>query len=180
MDNCQALRIANGHFSELLRGMGDDGWELATPCSEWNVRDLVGHVIAGHAHLVSALTGDEVTPGPGDTFDAWAARAQEAAEGPGVLERTVRNKVFGELSGDAAVRVRWSDTYVHVWDLSQALGAEFTPDQALAEVMLEWLEPLGPGLSATGQFKAVPDPGPGADAFARVLALTGREASHGV
>ncbi|MET7901507.1 TIGR03086 family metal-binding protein [Streptomyces sp. NPDC005355] len=180
MDNCQALRIANGHFAGLLRGMGDDGWELATPCSEWNVRDLVRHVVAGHAALVSGLTGEQVVPGEGDTFDEWVARVERVIERPGVLERTVRNKVFGELSGDAAVRVRWSDTYVHVWDLAQALGAEFTPDQALAEAALEWLEPLGPGLSATGQFQAVPDPGPGTDAFTRMLALTGRDASRGV
>ncbi|MFF7648761.1 TIGR03086 family metal-binding protein [Streptomyces sp. NPDC007983] len=174
MDNLRALRIANEAFAAHLDGIGDDEWALATPCSEWTVRELVGHVLLGHAHLVSVLTGGQVTPGAGDTFAEWAARAERAAGLPGVAERAVRNPVVGELSGEAAVRIRWSDVYLHAWDLARARGAEFTPDQELTEAALEWLVPAGPGLSATGAFAAGTDPGAGADPFTRVLALTGR------
>jgi len=174
MDNLRALRIANQRFARHLDGIGDDGWALATPCSEWTVRELVGHVLLGHAHLVSVLTDEQVVPGPGDTFAEWAARAERAAGLPGVPGRTVRNPIVGELSGDAAVRIRWSDVYVHAWDLARARGAEFTPDRELTETALEWLVPAGPGLGATGAFAAGTDPGPGADPFTRMLALTGR------
>ncbi|MGY0060071.1 TIGR03086 family metal-binding protein [Streptomyces sp. LZ34] len=176
MDNCHALRTVNAQFAEILSKAKEEDWELPTPCSEWNVRDLVRHVIGGHVAVASLLTGEELVAGPGDAVGVWAARVEAAVEGAGVLERVVRHPVFGELSGDAAVMIRWGDVCVHAWDLAQALGVDFTPEPGLAEAALEWLVPFGPGLGASGMFGEGADPGPGADAFARVLAITGRGA----
>ncbi|MES4902359.1 MULTISPECIES: TIGR03086 family metal-binding protein [unclassified Streptomyces] len=176
MDNRHALRVVNAQFADILGKAKEEDWELPTPCSEWTIRDLVRHVIAGHVMATSLLTGEEVVAAPGDTVEVWAARVEWAAEGEGALERMVRHPVFGELSGDAAVMIRWGDVCVHAWDLAQALGVDFTPEPGLAEAALEWLVPLGPGLGASGMFGEGADPGPGADAFARVLAITGRGA----
>lgn len=176
MDHCHALRVVNAQFAEILSKASQEDWELPTPCSEWNVRDLVRHVIGGHVMAASLLTGEELAAGPEDTVGVWAARVEAAAEGGGALERTVRHPAFGDLTRDAAVMIRWGDVCVHSWDLAQALSAEFTPRPGLAEAALEWLLPFGPGLVASGMFGEGADPGPGADAFARVLAITGRGA----
>ncbi|MFD7503874.1 hypothetical protein [Streptomyces sp. NPDC059850] len=48
-------------------------------------------------------------------------------------------------------------------------------DQEQTGAALEWLVPAGPGLGATGAFADGTAPGPGADPFTRVLALTGRD-----
>jgi uncharacterized protein (TIGR03086 family) len=175
MDNCHALHVVNAQFAVLLGKVGEEDWGLSTPCDEWNVRDLVEHVIHGHAMVASLLTGEKLAAAPGDTFGMWAARVERAAEKPGALGRTVRYPQFGEMSGDAAVMLRWGDVCAHAWDLAQALGAEFTPEPGLAEAALEWLVLFGPGLAASGMFRAGADPGPGTDAFTRVLAITGRD-----
>ncbi|MEU5611626.1 TIGR03086 family metal-binding protein [Streptomyces sparsogenes] len=176
MDNRHALRVVNAQFAEILGKAKEEDWELPTPCSEWKVRDLVAHVIGGHAMVTSLLTGEELVAAPGDTVEEWAARVERAAEGEGVLERVVSHPMFGELSGDALLMIRWGDVCVHTWDLAQALGVEFAPEPGLAEAALEWLVPFGPALGASGRFGEGADPGPGADAFARVLAITGRGA----
>lgn len=174
MDNRHALRVVNAQFAEILSKAKAEDWGLPTPCSEWSIRDLVGHVIGGHVVATALLTGEELVAAPGDTVEVWAARVERAVEGEGVLERVVRHPVFGELSGDAAVMIRWGDVCVHAWDLAQALGVDFVPEPGLAEAALEWLVPFGSALSASGRFGEGADPGPGADAFARVLAITGR------
>lgn len=176
MDNSRALRVVNARFAELLGTVKEEDWELPTPCSEWSIRDLVGHVIGGHVMVASLLTDEELVAGPGDTVEEWAARVERAVEGEGVLERVVRHPTFGELSGDALAMIRWGDVCVHTWDLAQALGVDFTPEPGLAEAALEWLVPFGSALGASGRFGEGSDPGPGADAFARVLAITGRGA----
>ena len=32
-------------WTRLVEGVGDDQWELPTPCTQWSVRDLVNHVV---------------------------------------------------------------------------------------------------------------------------------------
>ncbi|PIB07650.1 TIGR03086 family protein [Streptomyces sp. HG99] len=183
LDNRQALRIVNGYFGEFLSRIPDEGWELPTPCTEWNIRDLVQHVTRGHIALVRALHPDMSASEPAaagsddevaDTCRLWASKAQAAVEAPGVLERTAHHSSLGEMTGDSLTLIRWGDVCVHAWDLAQAIGADFTPDPELALAALEWLVPFSPGLSSTGHFAEVSDPGPNTAPFTRVLTITGR------
>lgn len=38
-------RRLSGAFAERIAAVPDDAWDAPTPCADWTVRDLVGHVI---------------------------------------------------------------------------------------------------------------------------------------
>src|SRR5947209_3106012 len=47
MDALDALDAVGESNVQLVRQVGSDQWDGATPCTEWNVRSLVGHLIMG-------------------------------------------------------------------------------------------------------------------------------------
>ncbi|WP_348541034.1 maleylpyruvate isomerase N-terminal domain-containing protein [Streptomyces sp. SAI-041] len=107
----------------------DEGWELPTPGTQWNVRDLVQHVAGGHIALVRALHPDMSVDEPAaagsddeaaDTCRLWASKAHAAVDAPGVLERTARHSSLGEMTGDSLTLIRWGDVCVHAWDADVA------------------------------------------------------------
>jgi uncharacterized protein (TIGR03083 family) len=47
----------------LVHSIEGEQWKLPTPCTEWNVRDLVNHLVYEHLwtpHMVTGKTLDEV------------------------------------------------------------------------------------------------------------------------
>ncbi len=47
MDAMDALDAAGGRLVELAKQIGREQWSNPTPCTEWDVRIMVGHLIAG-------------------------------------------------------------------------------------------------------------------------------------
>ncbi|GAB1694335.1 TIGR03086 family metal-binding protein [Krasilnikovia sp. M28-CT-15] len=117
----------------LIAGITPEQWSDPTPCSEWDVRALVAHVVGGNALFAAALSGQTVTPG--DYADS-ADRLLAAFRAPGALEKVV-TVPFGEVPAPIALHLRLADLMVHGWDLAQATGqrADYPDDvveQALA------------------------------------------------
>ena len=44
-----ALAIARAEFERRLTAITDDDWGRPTPCTEWNVRQLINHIV-GHEY----------------------------------------------------------------------------------------------------------------------------------
>ena len=57
MDLLDALATASEEFTRQLAIVGDSDWSRSTPCSEWDVRYLVAHVVGGNRFAVSLLGG---------------------------------------------------------------------------------------------------------------------------
>jgi len=55
-------------FARTLAGVRDDQWSLPTPCEDWDVAQLVGHVVATHWR-VYALCGEPGRPADGTEID---------------------------------------------------------------------------------------------------------------
>ena len=51
MASFDLLDLAAGEFEKRLRSVTDAQRALPTPCSEYNVRDLVAHVVGGMLQL---------------------------------------------------------------------------------------------------------------------------------
>jgi uncharacterized protein (TIGR03083 family) len=45
MDQSDAFARAQSEFGRRVHAVGPDQWHNATPCAEWDVRDLVGHLV---------------------------------------------------------------------------------------------------------------------------------------
>src|SRR5215472_10959308 len=54
MDAMDALDAVGERNVQLVRQVGPDQWDDSTPCTEWNVRMLVGHLTTGR-HVYRGL-----------------------------------------------------------------------------------------------------------------------------
>jgi uncharacterized protein (TIGR03086 family) len=139
----------------LVAGIEPDQWGLPTPCTEWNVQQLVDHLVVGQQLFARVLRGEpfaqavaavhSVADRLGDdaaaAYDASARDVLAAFRVPGVLERPVRVP-FGTVPGEVARHLRIIECLVHGWDLATALGVPFDPPTALVQQEIAFSEPL--------------------------------------
>ncbi|MDQ3762193.1 MAG: TIGR03086 family metal-binding protein [Actinomycetota bacterium] len=176
---------AMAEFDRRVRAVRPDQWQNQTPCTEWDVRALVNHLVTEQLWaplLLDGATIDDV----GDRFDgdqlgddpvaAWesaAAAAREAFAAPGALRRSVELS-YGRRPADGYCQEMTLDLTVHAWDLARGIKADERLDEELVRDMLAFVEPQVDQLAGTGYFAPPVDVGDDADAQTRLLALLGR------
>ena len=75
-------------FGNAVRDLADHEWDLPTPSTDWNVKEVVAHVVLGEAHLPAVLSGDTTTTQNEFSVDllgaspmaAWRGTALQAIE----------------------------------------------------------------------------------------------------
>src|SRR5436190_21210885 len=55
VDAFETLDRSRVEFRRVLAGVAHEHWELATPCEEWNVQELVNHVLGGNVRYTMLL-----------------------------------------------------------------------------------------------------------------------------
>ena len=158
-----------------VEGVADDQLGLSTPCSEWNVQQLLDHMAGAQTGIAGMVTGGEVAAEGSATekIEAALAAISKAAAEPGGLEKVVESRM-GEMPVERMIGMAVGDLAIHTWDLAKATGQ----DTALDEAVVEFLHPLMEGVSKRGPSPAfaapvaVPDDAPRQD---RLLGFTGRE-----
>ena len=186
-DQAALHRRAVGEFDARVRAVGDDQWELPTPCSDWNVRQLVNHLVYEDRWTVPLMEGTTLAE-VGDRYEgdllgdeprkAWAessAEAVAAVQDDGALERTVHLS-SGPTPATEYVSQLFADHLIHAWDLARAVGADDRLDPELVEACAAWFAAMEPHYRAAGAIGARPDTPPGADAQTILLAAFGRTA----
>ncbi|HUO49276.1 MAG TPA: TIGR03086 family metal-binding protein [Acidimicrobiales bacterium] len=186
MEPLDVLTAARADFRRRLSAVGPDQWDLPTPCADWDVRDLVAHLVRGNymAELLLHGTSRDDTlaamaePVPDDlatAFDASADRQQAAFEEPGSLERTCHHPV-GDIPGAQLLGFRIGDMALHAWDLARSIGADDSLDVDVVAAMWDAMAPMAPFIGETGFFGAGPSGAVPEDAplQLRVLDLSGR------
>jgi uncharacterized protein (TIGR03086 family) len=156
-----------------------------TPCGEFDVRALLGHVVGGTRRI--ALVG-EAGDGQGEPMiapdvpdDGWAGaydevrkRALKAWESDERMASSV-TVPWGEISGRAALSAYVMETVTHTWDLSEAIGRPLALDPELAEFSLAVAREALPEGPREGRPFDAPVPAPeGAGAYERLVAWLGR------
>lgn len=177
---------ANDRFEEKVRGIRDDQWTDWTPCTEWNVRALVHHLVSENAWIPPLLEGRTIGE-VGDALDgdllgedakaAWQLRADaaRAAVGEdGALDRIVHIS-RGDVPGGEYVFEVLADLTIHGWDLARALGVDETIDPDLLEPVYAYYEPLMALLKAGGGYGPQVEAPPDADRQTKLLAMLGRK-----
>jgi uncharacterized protein (TIGR03086 family) len=165
----------------------DEQWSLPTPCTEWDVRALLEHMVSGHVWVAPLVAGETIAQ-VGDRFDgdllgadplaAWSAAARQACdafEQDGALDRIV-NLSYGDVPARVYAQERFVDVFCHAWDLSRAIGADERIPEDLVVAAAEALEPFEGPWRASGALGPVLETAPDADAQARLLARLGRRA----
>jgi uncharacterized protein (TIGR03086 family) len=190
----ERFTLSSKEFERTLRSVRPEQWTLATPCAEWNVRQLVNHATRGNLNYVRLAEGGtsadflrlrEHDALGADPLAAYAGSVRECAEAfarPGVLDR-VLDHPLGRITGRQALAVRTTDNTIHTWDLARAIGTDDTLDTGLVTWIDEHLHDIYAGLAetptaewTTHRFFAQPQGTPARDASrqARLLHRMGR------
>lgn len=173
-DDLALLVVANDEFARRLRIVGPDDWRRPTPCSEWDVRALVNHVVGANVRYQLLLHGapteqveatrtvDHLGDDPLASFVTTADGVVACFDEDGALDR-VTHHVTGDRTGHELLSMRILDAAIHGWDLARAIGA----DESLNDDVVAFL------LAATADF----DLGPQQRAFVPAEANLSRNAS---
>ncbi len=161
-------------------------WELPTPCSDWTVRELVQHVVAGNQLFADALGGattnapavvgeSSVEPDLVAAYRQSTAVLLEAFRRPGVLEQMV-TVPFGTVPAPVALHLRIIELLVHGWDLARATGQQGAFPAGLADQELAFSRTALADMPADRRpFAAAQPVADDAPAIDRLVAQLGRE-----
>lgn len=184
------LATALDAVGEMLADVREDQWHAPTPCIDWDVREVVNHLVLG-----DDLTSEVLCGGPGLGFDAFDPKARDGlGEDPVASYRSasvklvaalrqpdVPEQVFqlpiGPVPGVVILRLRTTETLVHGWDVARATGQRLSlPDQLVfpsLEFSREMLASADPATLPLAAPQPVADDAPALD---RLVALLGRPA----
>jgi uncharacterized protein (TIGR03086 family) len=174
----------------LVDRIGPDQWTDPTPCSEWNVRQLLHHLTNGNV-IFAMLASGQRSPGPitaeeratdwlgNDPAGGYRTAGKvmhDAFVTPGFLERSIDTPFMGEQSGATIVHMRMNEQLIHGWDLARGTGqpANF-PDDLAEEALRFWQSGLGDRPRAGmpfGEPVSLPADAPAID---RLAAFLGRQ-----
>ncbi|MFJ8430345.1 TIGR03086 family metal-binding protein [Kitasatospora sp. NPDC094019] len=191
MDTTQDPRplylLALGQLEKLIAEAAPETLDRPTPCTEYDLRTLLGHVVGGihrlaymgeggHCEDVPATTGELPDDGWPAALDRARARVTAAWAEDAKLDRPTFAP-WGEVPGRAAVGGYVLETATHAWDIARALGTALPLDERLAETALGVARAVLPAEPRGGAVPFGPvRPAPAdADAYTRLAAYLGRE-----
>ena len=173
----------------FIAGIAPEQWELPTPCDEWNLRELVGHVMYGTVWIEDAFggktmeevgdkyDGDLIGDDTLAAYDAAVASAKRGLSQPGAMEMYCHLS-RGDVLGSDYARSMFTDVFIHGWDIAKATGQDTGLDAELVVALWALTEPRRERMMSSPAFGAgkVPEPPALADLQTRLLAILGREA----
>lgn len=185
-----ALERAYEKVAGYVAGVDPDRLSAATPCTGWDVRALLNHLLAAAREFTLVNLGQSAGPNAldllsgthdfvkGDPAGVLAAAAKENVDSwrrPGALDGE-RTYSFGTFPAFTALMINLDEVVVHAWDLAKATGQDPGIDPAVAESLYSFYRasPLDDARAA-GFFAPevpVPDTAPAAE---RLLGLLGRQ-----
>jgi uncharacterized protein (TIGR03086 family) len=175
------LARASAAIGDLIDRIAVNQLAAPTPCTEWNVRAVVDHVVGMNLVLVALFEerpmpergADRLGADPAGAYHRSAAALRAAVARPGVLERSQTTRVGGATGAE---RLQWRivDLLAHGWDLVQATGIAAELPDGLVEQALTFARAQLSGQARAGRFadpRSIRDDAPAID---RLAALTGR------
>lgn len=146
MDVVELHNQTVGNFAQLVNEVGPDQWTAPTPCTDWNVRELVNHVVGEERWVVPLMEGKTIAD-VGDSLDGdllgddpvtaafAAARAAQEAAGASIDKVHLS---YGDEDPPEYLRQLAADHLVHGWDLAAAIGAEARLDPEVVDEVATW------------------------------------------
>ena len=184
MGDVELLESVLTKTAGLISRVETGQWELPTPCPDYNVRELVSHMV-GWAQLFAASASGETFEGDptayaasedaAQDFESAGARIVDGWRSAG-FDRTVR-MTSGELPAPMVFNMTLMEYLTHGWDLAVATSQPVPYSEAEAEETLKRAQPTlpdeyrGEGKPFGPRREADAD----ADAVTRLVAFMGRD-----
>jgi uncharacterized protein (TIGR03086 family) len=187
--NAQAVTASAGIVSHVTTS----DLSKPTPCSAWNLGELLAHMTVQHYGFAAAARGNgadlavwQVQEPASDPVTAYAEAVDvvlAAFTEDGVAERRFAlPEISTEItfSGRTAIGFHLVDYVVHSWDVARSIGQPVSLDPSVLAIALKVAEAVPAGaarLTPSAAFAPVIEPPEGADRLDRILALLGRSPS---
>ncbi|MEU6090347.1 TIGR03086 family metal-binding protein [Streptomyces sp. NPDC047085] len=178
---------ATEQAAALIKTVRPEQLDRPTPCTEFDVRGLLSHVVGGTRRIaVVGEGGDGLALEPvaeGVADDGWPAaydevrvRVLKAWEADERMTTAVRVP-WGEVPGHAALSGYVMEIVTHTWDLAESLGHPLELDPELAEFALATARRVLPDSRPRDEetpFDARREAAEGAGAYEQLAAWLGR------
>jgi uncharacterized protein (TIGR03086 family) len=182
------LDQARAMLRAVVAGVPADGWQRPTPCTEWNVIQVLQHAALDQRAWGAAVGGTEMPGenpfGPSGEFGAeplaYAEAALEASAAAWIPAGGDGDPVptplpSGPMPPADAAAAAALDAAIHAWDIAVATGqgSPLSPElaRALTPVARSIVEPL----RQYGAYAQAIEPDPGTDDAAALLGYLGRQ-----
>jgi uncharacterized protein (TIGR03086 family) len=145
----EMLKQACAATSSILANVTGDHLTLPTPCADWQVRDVINHIVAATRFFGDVAEWGFSPEGQewpvyaaGDfaaSFGEQSGRTIAAFSAPGAMDK-VMSLPTGPTPGWRCVEVASGEIIVHGWDLARATGQAAPVDNGVADALLssEW------------------------------------------
>jgi uncharacterized protein (TIGR03086 family) len=149
MDAADLHRRTTQAWMDLVSAVPADAWARPTPCTDWNVRELVNHVVGEDcwtpplmegktiAEVGSSLDGDLLGHDPVNAARTAAIGAIDSVARRLPLDEPVHLS-YGDESPTEYVLQLSADHLIHGWDLAAAVGATRELDDELVADVAAW------------------------------------------
>jgi uncharacterized protein (TIGR03086 family) len=184
MDAPEIYRRASAEFAARVHAV-DGRWDAPTPCTEWDARTLVNHLVNEERWAPPLLAGATIEE-VGDRFDGDllgddpvasfedAAGAALTAVQDAALDMPVHLS-FGDHPAREYITQLAADHLVHAWDLARGIGADETLDPEAVEVLMDWFDPMEAAYRTMGVIGPRVELPAGAGPQDRLIAMFGRK-----
>jgi uncharacterized protein (TIGR03086 family) len=160
-----------------------DRWDLPSPCTDWDARGVVEHVIGFHDALLLRPMGAKPERPRGDPSVRWAITwdaLRSLLNTPGLFDGAVEVPAVGNnpptrIEAAPLVGLLSQDVLVHTWDLARAVGADDRLDPDLCAFYLSRLPDDSTSQVKSGMFASPVRLAEGADPQSALLARLGRD-----
>ncbi|GMA39007.1 TIGR03086 family metal-binding protein [Mobilicoccus caccae] len=146
------IAVVLDDLATLLDEIDDGQRSLPTPCSEYDVAALTGHVVGWLENFAAGFASDDGTCPRSDVSDLEVPRAdapERVRAAAGVLDRALRDgaderplviAAQGGMPGDMALSMMLGEYVVHGWDLERATGSSWAPEEETVTAAHEFLQ----------------------------------------
>jgi uncharacterized protein (TIGR03086 family) len=120
-------------FEQKVAAVQPDRWGNQSPCTEWNARDVVRHIVFMHGIMIQPLgrslsAAPTVDDNPLAAFKAARTDVEAVLADP-ALAGTEAGGHFGTMTVEQSIdNVISMDMVLHGWDLAKATGQDATMD----------------------------------------------------
>ncbi len=172
-ESIATLSRALDQVGDVLAAVRDDQLSDPTPCEDWDVAHLIGHLLADTPRFLEALRGGQPdwAAAPEPATGDWAGRFRSDADDLMHAWHQAGDQEEGAADWQIA------EYAVHTWDLVKATGQDRPLDPSVAErgyaFMSKALTPENRGEA----FKPEVEVSEGTDPYDRIAAFAGRQVS---
>jgi uncharacterized protein (TIGR03086 family) len=169
-ESVAVLSRALDQAGDVLAVVHRDQLSQPTPCEDWTVEQLIGHLLAAPGKFLRSMNGEKVdwSAEPPPVPEDFAAAFRSAADD--LIHAWHQREQSAEMSADSQT----PEFAVHAWDLARATGQSTDLDPEVAERSLAFMSAnLKPEMRGDvfGPEVVLPDDAP---IYDRLAAFAGR------